>query len=793
MTEFVYRGCRSGDELSAKCRMHFKAMRVLGVRPSSCVVLASVQDPSQRWLCTAWPMQVDAQEQTQFFADLSVRISTHGPVQEGVDDANSYMFGAAFTIAPVPGAARVAPALFVTVPEKISGDVSQALLVEKLQSVLKRLTLTTSVCVNLPANSLKSLSKSISIMVSATSQSTNVDAIDAASFPLLFVAGSTRFSFLRSVGDAPSTNATDAGASASVSSSDSAVSVESESQQHVEVLGGLDHVLREMRELVRLPLEAPHVFLRLRVQPPKGVLLSGPPGVGKTSLVRVIARECNALVVSVDCGSIADSTLGESERKLREAFETARSLFRRHARPVILFLDEIESLCAKREDYSSHLNARLVAQLLTLMDSVTTYVDEHAADTANPTPLMHVLVVAATNAPNQLDPALRRPGRFDREVVIDAPDEAARLDILRARTAQLTLADDVDLAALARRCVGYVGADLTQLCSVAYVSAMFDTVRLRDTPDAHAVTVRQSHFETAFARIRPSLHRDPAVLARHGGASGGVAFDDIGGLEDVKKLLLQSIEWPLRYADTFARFALRPPRGILLHGPPGCAKTTLAKAVASSCALTFVFASGASIYSPFVGESERQVRELFRKARLAAPAVIFFDEIDVLVGKRDASSDDSGGGSSVRERILATLLNEMDGAQAVNDVLVMGATNRADKIDAALLRPGRFDRILFIGPPDEPARLGILRVHTRRVPLDEGVDLEALAKKTDLWTGAELEQLCREAALSALRRSVDAASVTNADFECAFQSLQPQLTPERVDEFRAMLATSSNG
>ncbi|KAJ1917975.1 hypothetical protein IWQ60_007619 [Tieghemiomyces parasiticus] len=544
------------------------------------------------------------------------------------------------------------------------------------------------------------------------------------------------------------------------------------------LLPGLESAHRDLRDILLYPLRYAHLFQHLGVECPKGVLLYGPPGVGKTWLVSNVARECRAHLRTINGSEVVGTYIGESEQNLRDAFTTAQQLAEGSRRPCVLFIDEVDALAPQRDGADQHAS-RVIAQLLTLMDGLAAR--------------GRLIVVAATNRPNALDPALRRPGRFDREVAIGVPTVAAREAILRYHTRHLSLSPTLDLGYLATLTNGYVGADLAALCREATQSVIRRQFRRspvvpgaftsqRTGAEDKTVGLSLADFQAALTRVGPSMQRGLALDV------APLTWDDVGGLAEVKQQLRQAVEWPLQYRDTFDRLGLRPPRGILLYGPPGCSKTTLVKVVASCTQASFFSLNGAALYSPFVGDSERTVRDLFRRARAGAPSVIFFDEMDAVVGKRAlGGSSLSSGGDVVQERLLTMLLNEMDGMEATQSVLVIGATNRPDMIDAALLRPGRFDRLVYVPPPDYDARCQILSIATATTPLDGDVDLSRLAQSTERFSGADLTNLCREAALLALAEHRTADSVAGRHFQRALAQARPSISPASLtwyDRFR---------
>lgn len=501
-----------------------------------------------------------------------------------------------------------------------------------------------------------------------------------------------------------------------------------------EDIGGLHKEIRRIREMIELPLKYPEIFERLGVEAPKGVLLHGPPGTGKTLIARAVAHETSANFFHINGPEVIDKLYGASEAQLRSIFEEAS-----RSTPAIIFIDEIDAIAPKREEMSGdrQVERRVVAQLLALMDGLQSR--------------GNVIVVAATNIPNTIDPALRRPGRFDREIAIGVPDKAGRLETLIIHSRGMPLADDVDMDKLAAITHGFVGADLAALCREAAMSALRRLIPDIDFSQAQipyeklmALEVTASDFLAALAEIDPSAIREVFTEVPD------VGWNDIGGLEEVKRLLKETVEWPLSHGDLFSYAHTAPPKGILLYGIPGSGKTLLAKAVAKESGVNFIAVKGPELLSKWVGESEKGVREVFKKAKQASPCIIFFDEIDSLTPHRG-----NGGDSNVTERVVSQFLNEMDGIEELKGVVVLAATNRRDILDPALLRPGRFDVQMEIPAPDRDARHSIFLVHTKDNPLAPDVDLADFADRTEGMVGADIEGVCRQAAMLAIREFLE--------------------------------------
>jgi transitional endoplasmic reticulum ATPase len=523
-----------------------------------------------------------------------------------------------------------------------------------------------------------------------------------------------------------------------------------------EDIGGLHEEIQRIREMVELPLRHPELFQRLGIEPPRGVFLYGYPGCGKTLLAKALANESDANFYVISGPEIMSKFYGESEARLREIFQKAQE-----TSPSIIFIDEMDAIAPKREEVTGEVERRVVAQLLSLMDGMGSR--------------GNVIVIGATNRPNAIDPALRRPGRFDREIEIGVPDKAGRYEALQIHTRNMPLGENMDLKRLADVTHGYTGADIASLCREAAMKALRRYVpetnleKERIAPEIlEKMVVKMEDFTSAYREITPTAMREVYVEVPQ------VKWDQVGGLKQVKQELMESVEWPLKKPEVFKRMGINPPRGILLYGPPGSGKTLLARAVATESEANFISIKGPEIFSKWVGESEKAIREVFRKGRTAAPAIIFFDELDAIVPRRGLGYADSGAS----ERVISQLLTEIDGIETLQNVLVIAATNRPDMLDPAVMRPGRFDRLIYVPSPDFDSLKEIFKIHAGSMPLSKDVSLDELARKAQGYSGADIEAICREAAMNALREDVDATEVSRRDFDEAMERVGPSIAPE---------------
>ena len=524
-------------------------------------------------------------------------------------------------------------------------------------------------------------------------------------------------------------------------------------------LGGLKNEVQKIREMVELPMRHPELFDKIGVEAPKGVLLYGPPGTGKTLLAKAVAGETNAHFISLSGPEIMGKHYGESEEKIREIFTQAEE-----NAPSIIFIDEIDSIAPKRDEVSGELEKRIVSQLLTLMDGMKSR--------------GKVVVIAATNRPDSIDPALRRPGRFDREIEIGIPDDEGRFNILSIHTRGMPIDDKVDLKQISKTTHGFVGADLEVLCKEAAMKSLrrilpdidYDEEKI-SSEILEKIQITSDDFREALKEVSPSALREVQVQVPN------VSWDDVGGLDELKEELKEAVEWPIKYKDAYDYVDVKSPKGILLHGPPGTGKTLIAKALAKMTESNFISIKGPELLSKWVGESEKGVREIFRKARQAAPCIIFLDEVDALVPRRGSGGSDS----HVTENVVSQILTEIDGLEELNNVLIIGATNRLDIVDEALLRPGRFDRIIKVPNPDEKGRQHIFEIHTKSKPLASDVKLSEIVKLTDDFSGAEIAAVANRAAIAALKRYVAGKSknikeikITQQDLVDAVDKVRPR-------------------
>ena len=523
-----------------------------------------------------------------------------------------------------------------------------------------------------------------------------------------------------------------------------------------EDIGGLKEEVKKVREMIEIPLKRPELFERLGISPPKGVLMHGPPGTGKTLLAKAVANESDAHFITINGPEIMSKYVGGSEERLREIFEEAEE-----NAPSIVFIDEIDAIAPKREEVTGEVERRTVAQLLTLMDGLKAR--------------GQVMVIGATNRVDALDPAIRRPGRFDREIEIGVPDKDGRKEVLQIHTRGMPMEEDVDLDEIAEVTYGFVGADLESLAKEAAMRVLRRILPEIKSDEEEIpkevlqkIIVKKSDFKEALKEIQPSALREVLVQVPD------TNWEDIGGLEKAKQELQEAVEWPLKYPENFEKFGIRPPKGVLIYGPPGTGKTLLAKAVANESDSNFIAVKGPELLSKWVGESEKGVREIFRKARQTAPTVIFFDEIDSIASTRGGGATDSG----VTQRVVNQLLTEIDGMEELQDVAVIAATNRVDILDPALIRAGRFDRHIKVEEPDADARLAIFKVHTKNMPIAKDVDLNYLSKNSEGYSGADIEAVCREAVMLTLRDDIEANNVEMKYFKKAMKKIK---TEEKED------------
>jgi transitional endoplasmic reticulum ATPase len=539
-----------------------------------------------------------------------------------------------------------------------------------------------------------------------------------------------------------------------------------------EDIGGLTDEIKKIRELVEIPLKHPEIFERLGIEPPKGILLHGPPGTGKTLLAKAVANESESNFILLNGPEIMSKFYGESEKKIRDIFEEAEK-----TAPAIIFIDEIDAIAPKREDVQGEVERRVVSQLLTMMDGLNNR--------------GKVIVIGATNRPNAIDEALRRPGRFDRELEISVPGKEGRLQILKIHTRNMPLDKKVNLDELAAVTHGFVGADLESLTKEAAMCVLrkllpqmkLDAEEKIPQEMLEKLIVKHEDFIDALKTVRPSAMREVLV------ETPNVDWESVGGLDNIKQELKEAVEWPMKHPEIFARMGIRPSRGILLYGPPGTGKTLLAKAVAKESEANFIQVKGPSLLSMWVGKSEEGMRKIFERARQVAPCIIFFDEVDALAGRRGQET-----GTKVTERVLNQMLAEMDGLEDLNDVLVIGATNRPDMLDTALMRPGRFDKILLVNAPEANGRNQILHIHTKKMPLGDGKKLftekekeefiKDIAKETDGYTGADLEAVTREAAYFSLREDITAKQVTKKHFSQALGKVKPSINKSTIELYK---------
>lgn len=536
-------------------------------------------------------------------------------------------------------------------------------------------------------------------------------------------------------------------------------------------VGGLKHEIAKVREMIELPLRHPEIFDRLGIDPPRGVLLHGAPGTGKTLLAKAVANESGSNFVAINGPEVMSKYVGEAEKKIRDLFKEAEE-----NAPTVIFIDEMDAIAPKREEVTGEVERRVVAQILALMDGLK----ERGK----------VIVIGATNRPDALDPALRRPGRFDREIELRVPDRDGRSEILQIHTRGMPLEDDVDMEEIADTTHGFVGADLAALSRESAMNALrrilpeLDLEEQTIPPEVlEKLFVTNHDFMDALKSISPSALREVFIEVPD------IRWADIGGLDELKETLKEAVEWPLTNSEDFKRIGIQPSKGILLFGPPGTGKTMLSKAVATESKANFISVKGSEILSKWFGESERKIAEIFKKAKQASPCIIFFDEIDAIAPMRGSAA----GEPRVVERMVNTLLSEMDGLEELRGVIVIGATNRPDLIDAALMRPGRFDEVVLVPPPDEKARLDILKVHTRNMALDGNVDLINLSKNTEGYSGADIEALCRKSGVIALHEDIKIEKVSKKHFKAALSKINPSTTPRTKEYYEEVARRLGRG
>jgi transitional endoplasmic reticulum ATPase len=531
-----------------------------------------------------------------------------------------------------------------------------------------------------------------------------------------------------------------------------------------EDLGGIKPAIIKVREIIELPLKHPELFNRLGIDAPKGVLLHGPPGTGKTMLAKAVANESDAYFITINGPEIMSKYYGESEHKLREAFDEAEK-----NTPAVIFIDEIDSIAPKRAEVTGEVERRVVAQLLSLMDGLKSR--------------KNVIVIGATNRPEALDMALRRPGRFDREIELRVPDREGRREIFQIHTRGMPLTDDVSLDGLADRTYGFVGADIAALCREAAMTSLRRVLPEIDLEQKEIpketldkLVIKRSDFEDVMKEVQPSALREILFEVPN------VTWGDIGGLDNVKSLLKEAVEWPLRYGESFRRIGVEAPKGVLLYGPPGTGKTLLAKAIANESEANFITVKGSDILSKWYGESEKHIAEIFKKARQVAPAIIFLDELDALAPMRGTAL----GEPHVTERIVNQLLSELDGLEELRGVVVIGATNMPQLIDPALLRPGRFDEMILVPIPDAKTRLEIFKVHTRKMSRADDVNIDELVRLSDDFTGADIAAVCKKAGRFAMREDINAQKVRQSHFMAAIEDTGPSVTSDTMSFYEKL-------